>query len=322
MKGQRAATSLIWAMLVVVGLGSPIVFAQGNGGASGEADEQAADKQTDKEATNDQKSGDKKSEAKKKEDFDAHSTLRRANKLAARNALSRSIPLYEKVLKNDWKKYTSAHFNLAEVLRAKEEYARALLHYQAYVHLGDDPGTKSDAKRGLEKLRASVWDKKFAKLSVEIEPKAQSTIEIDGFVVAQNNHLEGMDLLAGEYKVRANAKDHHPKEKSVTLEHEGSASLSFDLKKKIFFGTARVSVDQDGATVKFHPKDLDNPRSPDEPVVKQSPLEQPVKLETGKWLLEVTKPKFHRWVRYVNVQRGKEQQVSVELSKKLPEEIR
>ncbi|MFB6351298.1 MAG: hypothetical protein ABEN55_08045, partial [Bradymonadaceae bacterium] len=259
---------------------------------------------------------------KKEDDFNARAALNRANRLAGRGALSRSVPVYEKILEHAHEKHTSAHFNLAEVLRAKKEYARALIHYQAYLNLGDDAGTRSDAEAGIEKLKASVWDKKFATLSVNIEPTKQSTIAIDGFVVAENGPIDEMEVLAGEYTIRADAKDYHPDEKTVSIDNQGSASVSFDLEKKTFFGKATVSVDEKGATVKFHPKDLDAPDGPEEPVVKKSPLEKPVELETGKWLVEVTKPGFHRWVRYIKIKRDKEKVVNVELSEKLPEEIR
>jgi len=295
MSGQRLAAMLIGWGLLLAGIGTPVVFAQSDG---------------------------EETEAAESDDFNAHGTLNRANKLAGRGALTRSVPLYEKVLEKAYEKYASAHFNLAEVLRANEEYGRALIHYQAYLMMGDDAGTIRDAERGLEKLKANVWDERFATLSVDVEPKAQSTIAIDGFVVVQNGPIDEMEVLAGEYTVGADAKDHHPDEKTVTVENQGSASVSVELDKKTFFGTARVTVDQKGATVKFHPKDLDAPDGPEEPVVRESPVDEPVELETGKWLLEVTKPGYHRWVRYIRIKRDKEQQVSVELSKKLPEEIR
>jgi len=59
-----------------------------------------------------------------------------------------------------------------------------------------------------------------------------------------------------------------------------------------------------------------------ETVEKTTPVEEPVKLETGKWLLEVTKDDFHRWVRYIHIRRDNQSTVDVEMEEKLPEEIR
>jgi hypothetical protein len=254
--------------------------------------------------------------------IDARTVFNRANRLAGRGALTRSVSQYEKLLQNAPDEFPSAYFNFAEVLKAKGNHRRALVLYQAYLMLGDDPGTRSDAERGIKQVKAQVWNEKLATLSVDIEPETESTIELDGTLVANNEGIEEMTLLAGEYSVSANAVDHLPQDKTITLERQGSDSVSFDLDKKTFFGKATVSVSEDGATVKFQPEELDAPDGPDEPVVKESPIEESVELETGKWLLEVTKPDYHRWVRYIRIKRDKDKSVDVQLEEKLPEEIR
>jgi len=258
----------------------------------------------------------------REESIDARAVFTRANTLAGRGALTRSISQYEKLLENAPDEYPSAHFNFAEVLKAKGNHRRALIHYQAYLTLGDDPGTRSDAERGVEQVKAQVWNKKLATLSVDIEPETESTLALDGFVVAKNRAIDEMTLLAGEYTVSADAVDHLPDEQTVTLERQDSKSVSFELTKRTFFGKVAISVSEKGAAVKFHPEELDAPDGPEEPVVKESPLEESVELETGKWLLEVTKPDYHRWVRYIQIKRDKEQSVDIQLEQKLPEEIR
>lgn len=296
MKAKQVATSLVCLGVFVGVFATPVVSAE-----SGESED---------------------AEKSEKEDINARAVFNRANQLAGRGALTRSVSQYEKLLENAPDEYPSAHFNFAEVLKAKGNHRRALIHYQAYLMLGNDSGTRSDAERGVEKVKAQVWNKKLATLSVDIEPETEATIELDGFVVAKNQDIDEMTLLAGEYSVSADAADHLPEDKTITLEREGSQSVSFDLTKKTFFGKADVSINEDGATVKFHPEKLDAPDGPEEPVVEESPLEESVELETGKWLLEVTKPDYHRWVRYIQIKRDKTKSVDVQLEQKLPEEIR
>ena len=269
-----------------------------------------------------QSSGEEEGEEKKEEKVDVRAELNRANSLAARNALTRSIPHYEKVLKAGWDKYPSAHYNLASVLKAKKEWARALLHYQAYLLLGQDPGTIESAEKGVEQVKANVWSKRFATLSIDVEPEREAKILVDGFVVAQNQDIDELTLVAGEYTVRADVVDHHPTEESVTLENEGSKSVKLEPTKKTFHGKARISVDKEGATVKFKPEELDGPKGPDEPIVKTSPIEEPVELVTGKWLVEVTLEGHHKWVRYLKIRRDKTKSMAIQLEEKLPEEIR
>lgn len=266
-------------------------------------------------------SGEEKEE-EKEDKFDAHGALNQANRLAGRGAWTRSIPHYEKVLKHAWDKYPSAHYNLAGVLKAKKKFARALLHYQAYMSLGSDPATKKAAKKGMKSIRAQVWDKRFAKLSIDVEPETKARIIVDGFVVSRNQDVEEMVVLSGKYTVRAEVEDHHPDEKTVTVKNEGSKSVKLEPRIMTFHGKLEVTVNKKGATVRLRPKDLKSPDGPDKPIVKKSPVEESVELVTGKWLLEVTLPEHHRWVRYIQIQRDETNTVDVKLSRKLPEEIR
>jgi hypothetical protein len=92
--------------------------------------------------------------------------------------------------------------------------------------------------------------------------------------------------------------------------------------KKTFFGEVQIDVDQDGAEVEFKPEELDAPREPNEGAKATSPVESSIELETGKWLLQVEKEGFHKWVRYIDVKRNRTETVDVKMEEKLPEEIR
>lgn len=255
-------------------------------------------------------------------DIDPREELNRANRLAGRGALTRSISHYEKVLRAAAQRHPSAHFNLGEVLKANEEFGRALLHYQAYLSMGDNEGTKSKARDQIDQLEARVWDKKLAVLSVDIEPEQQATVRIDGFPVARNQDLEDFELVAGEYDVSAEIVDHKAISKTVELEHEGDQSIELKPRVKTFYGKLLVDVDREGAEIRVKPETLDAPREPNKGASVTSPVESPIELETGKWLVEATKEGYHKWVRYVQIQREKKRRVDIELQKKLPEEIR
>jgi len=301
MQIHRAGTFFISVSIVAFGLMGTTVWAQtggGEGGASGAE------------------------ESPEESGVDVREELNRANRLAGRGALTRSVPHYEKVLRAAAAEHPSAHYNFAEVLKAKEEFGRALLHYQAYLLMGEEAGTKTKAESRIETLKARVWDKRLAKLSVDVEPEAQATLKIDGFPVVRNRDLENFELVSGKFEVSAAVVDHEPISKRVELEHEGNESIELRPKKKTFYGKLRVEVDRDGAQVEVEPEELDAPREPNEGASATSPVESAFELETGKWLVEVTKEGFHKWVRYVEVKRDREKRVDVELQKKLPEEIR
>lgn len=253
----------------------------------------------------------------------ARAELEEANRLAGMNALTRSIPHYEKVIQAAPKQYPSAYFNLANVWQSKQKWAKALLYYQGYLAMGNDPSTREDAKREIGRVKARVWNKKLAELNVDIEPESGASIYIDGTLVADGSDLEGMELLPGTYEVRGDARDHKPVTETVEIViSDTKKSLKMRPEKRTFFGRAKVDVSQEGASIALIPKDLANPEGPGSKVTRKAPLEETVELATGTWLLKVTKDGFHQWVRYIQIQRDQETSVRVRLDEKLPAEIR
>lgn len=253
---------------------------------------------------------------------DARAALDRANQLAGGGALTRSVPHFEKAIRAGYREHPAAHFNLAGVLKAKENWSRALFHYQAYLRLGKDANTKSKAERGIESVKARIWNEKIATLNVEVEPTAGATILVDDFPVETNRNLEGFELVAGKYEVGVDVEDHKPEKKRVELGHGESKTVRFEPTKRTFFGTLRIEASEENADVSLKPKSLDAPNAPDEPIHTTTPVEESIRLATGKWRLELKKKGFHKWVRHVDIRRDKAKTVNVEMSKQLPEEIR
>lgn len=261
-------------------------------------------------------------ESSEESSINVEAELARGNQLVRRSAYARAIPHYKKVLKAAPLEKTAVYYNLAEVLRAEEKYEEALIYYQAYLNLGTKASTRKDAKKGLRKVKSQIWNKKLGTLSVDIEPESEATILLDGTPVARNGDLEDLEVAAGEYTVSAEIVDHKDASETVTVEKKGSATAELKPLKKTFYGKLDVSVDEEGAKVEVTPKKLKAPREPNEGATGTSPIDEPIELETGKWLITVTKDGFHKWVRYKKVRRGKTTRVNIDLEKKLPEEIR
>lgn len=350
MRGSNTSRWFVAACLVtgLVGVGE-LVRAQGSSPVGSEVDQtdvRGSDRGAKEEKTgergsaDDEKTGvaedetgdggdgseDGSEEGKEKEDeVKPRSELTRARRLVQMSALSRSVPHFEKALEHGAERplpgfYTTAQRNYANVLLNLEEYERALLAYQAYINVAGKQGDAS-VRRNLKKARARVWKKRLATLSVTVEPERRSRIYIDGLLVQRNGAVDGMTLVSGGYDVRVEVPKYIPESKTVDLEMGGSQSLEFELRKKTFYGHADVQVDVEGATVRFEPKELKGPKSPGA-FERKTPVEEPVKLITGKWLVEVHKENYHRWVRYVTIRKDKTQSVQVKLDKKLPKEIR
>jgi tetratricopeptide (TPR) repeat protein len=252
-------------------------------------------------------------------DIDAADEFARANRLASAGAITRSIPHYEKVLQADPVKYRQAHYNLAEAYRFKERCPEAVILYHAYLALEQREEDIEDAREGLAECTSG---QETGSLGVDVAPQAGAEIRVGEFIVARDQSLEAIEVLTGEYTIEVSATDHVTDSRTVSIEADQSEELSFELDKKLFFGTLSIQVDQDGASVKVEPRELDSDRADDDTLALDSPIEEPQKLATGRYFIEVTKPGYRRWIRNVRVNRDEQSSVDVRLQQELPEAIR
>ena len=253
--------------------------------------------------------------AKKKPYINAYDELNRANQLAAAGGFTRAIPHYERALEGDPINYAVAHFNLAEVYRAKKQCKKAGFHYQAYLAVGKDADTRRLADQGSKQCGLDTWPR----LNVKARPEGQAELRVNGFLFAQGRDIVDQPLPAGDYKVEATLNDHHPASVDIPLS-KNPDPITLTLKKMTFFGTLSITVDQPGATVVITPKQIEHAEQEVQAMTLTSPLE-PIKLPTGKYFIEINRPGFDRWIRNVQVGRDSDTGVQVRLTKSLPAEI-
>ncbi len=250
------------------------------------------------------------------ERINAYEELARANKLAGAGALSRSIPHYERALRGDPTNYSVAHYNLAEVQRARGKCEVAGFHYQAYVAIGTDSETVEAARKGAAACGMSSWPA----LSVSAQPKG-ARVHINGFLFSDGAPLEALALPAGDYKLEVTLTDHEPQTRALTLRAGQQERVSVTLKKMSFFGTASFEVSEPGATITLTPRQLDSDAASVEAMTLTSPVTEKLRLPTGAYFVEVTREGYERWIRNVQISRDSDTQVQVRLSRALPAEI-
>ncbi len=250
--------------------------------------------------------------------INADKEFARANRLASAGAVTRSIPHYEKVLEAAPERYPQAYYNLAEVYRFKEMCDKAVLLYHAYANVTATEEDRADAARGVKKCLAG---KKSGELGVKVGDPA-AAIYVDGYLISGGGSLDSVELPEGDYRLEVTLTDHIPHTQTVEIEEDGREELEVELEKKLFYGEAKVEVDQEGAKIKLEPLELDSPKAKSKTISLTSPMEEAHKLSTGKYLLEVTKPGFDRWIRHIRIERDEQTTVDVALIKGLPAAIR
>ncbi len=296
----------------------------------------------------------KKEEEKPKLPWEAYEEFARANKYVAYGGLSRAVKHYKRALAVDPENYAIAHFNLGEIYLAKENCADAIVHYQIYVSQGRDEEAIGFAKEGVAKCKK--LNPTWAKLSLRTERKypkegadeLMAEISVRGYVLSREGKLEGFVLppklpsdkedfekerreregFSGQadaektsYEISVTATDFMSNTFELTAPAGEAIERSVTLERMTFYGTLAISVDVEGSSVKLTPKTMDKPTETPAPFTGTSPLTKELKLPTGKYLLEVNREGYDRWIRHVYVTKENAASVTVSLVKSLPPEI-
>ncbi|MFU8802328.1 MAG: PEGA domain-containing protein [Bradymonadaceae bacterium] len=260
-----------------------------------------------------------KEEQKEEPEVDVYREFVRANELAMAGALTRSIAHYQKVTTHAPERYPLAHFNLAEVQSALKNCAQATLLYSAYLALGTDEAVQGQARAGIRECHAG---QKLGQLSVAVSPEDSAITYVDGYILARRASIKELALLPGTYEVRSVAPDHYPMVQTIEVKSGETTSLELGLNMQTFHGEVEIEVNKPGAKIMIHPRELDSPDGPTEVITLTSPMEEPLRLVTGKYFLEITRDDHHRWIRNIEVHRDQKTEVNVQLQRELPKEIR
>lgn len=254
---------------------------------------------------------------KPKPKYDAYEEFARANKYVSYGSYKRAIPHYEHALEVEPQTYNIAHYNLGEIYRAKKNCIKAVFHYRAYLGTGNDDEALDLSRKSIKECDTSSWPTLTVTTNT---PEAR--IIINGFTFSQNGGLEGVKFGPGEYELTIEAPEYITQLRDLKLESGKSSTEDFKLEKQTFFGTTKVMVNVPGAKLKLIPKNLDKPEMSQGEMTLDTPLKDPVKLPTGKYLLEVTLDGYDRWIRHIYIARDQNVDVNVTLTKSLPMELR
>ena len=241
--------------------------------------------------------------------------LEKANKLASRGRLAQAVPHYEKAIRLDPIGRQLAYYNVAEVLRAQEKCDKAVPYFQYYAHVTATEDARAEANKGIEACKANEWPK----LKVTVEPKVDASITINGILASPNGDFGPAAMPEGEYRLKLEAVDHHPQNRTVKLRGE-DATVEVKLEKMTFFGTVRVNVQPPKAEAEI--RIFEGPSDETDVIATaKSPMAEAVKVREGRHFVEVTAPGYERWIRNVNVGRDDEVVVDVNLTRSKPKEL-
>lgn len=254
--------------------------------------------------------------------FDPEETLRRANLKLENGAYTRSIPLYEKLLKHNPSEYIEVAFTLAQIYEKKEDYERAALLYYMYEGMGTDVENQFATRDALARLHKQDWK------TLRIEPPKTATstrgvVVFHGIYVIKFSKLtKGLSLPSNEYKVEVKIPEHEHETYTADL-NISSLTLSPKPPKRVFFGGLSVSVaNVDEAYIIVRQERPDAAKGEAKQIAMLDTETGDLTLPTGIYFVEVQAEDHNRWVRRVRVDRMLVTAVPARMSKSLPRFLR
>jgi hypothetical protein len=229
---------------------------------------------------------------------DASAQFSEAARKAARGDLRGAARIFERLGAADpfW---SNVFFNLAQIYEGQQDARNCALRYRRYLVLEPDAEDAASSRAAMQRCERRMGPS--GRLHVTAAEPAGVPVYIDGAPVV-SGASEPFALPVGRYTIRATAADYLPFEQQITVTEGQTVELAVTLVALPTFGTVSVTVTEAGAEVVV-----------DGSGVGTTPLAEPLRLGTGRHLVEVTKEGFHKWQRRVEVFRQSDTPVEVRL---------
>lgn len=201
-------------------------------------------------------------------------------------------------------------YSLVQVCTALKDLRCTLLYGQAYV-FAEDPSNTDDLQEVqtlVAESRKTLEKRKMppSKVTFDLEPKG-TPVEVQKVVLGRSGRHSAW-LPPGTYKARGRWKDHHPWEGSFTVNDGEPFELTGKLEPMVFHGLL---------TIRTEPKEGVQVYIDDEPY-GTTPIEDPIRLETRRYLLRFEKEGWERWVRYVDIKKDETYELKPKMERTPP----
>jgi len=214
----------------------------------------------------------------------------------------RKFAAYEAFKKAEALAPTDPHVlsNLARMTEILEKYDEAVIYWTAYLaNHADDiaESLKEDAERSLDKAGKAIYQRSV--LVARTEP-AKAWVKVNGFPVGTGGEVRLALSPEKEYMVSAELLDHEaPPPYLMKLEPREERTHIIPLKSISFYGTIQLEIyPKDGVDLYIDTKRVGTASSSFEVL-------------EGRHLFCFSKEGYHRWWRYLDIERAKPHSLKV-----------
>lgn len=221
---------------------------------------------------------------------EARARYEEAQRRATDGSWTRALGIYEELIAKEptWGEPAMAGAVLAQRLN---QYGQCALLIRHFMHVTTDAAALGSASAELEKCERRIANS--GTLNVNGTHPAGLEITLNGMSIGAGE-LRDVVLAPGDYTLVVEKIDFNTFTQTFTVAPGQVVNISPRLDATIYYGTLKITVDQPGAVVAMDGKQLGT-----------TPLtEDGFRMLSGRYLLTIDKPGYHRWQRYIDIPRN------------------
>lgn len=229
----------------------------------------------------------------------AQSMFDDAQRRAVAGSWTRALTIYERIIEME-PTWGQPAFEGALLSQRLNQYGRCALLLRHYIHVSAGSPTLGQAHAELEKCERRIASAGTLHVNATVPDGLE--IQIDGLTIGAGQ-VRDVVLAPGSYTVQVEKLDHDTFTQVVEIAPGGSISVSPRLPATIYYGHLKLTVDQTDAVVAIDGKELG-----------KTPLtDEGFRMLSGRYLLTIDKPGFHRWQRYIDIPRNGNYENSIKM---------
>jgi tetratricopeptide (TPR) repeat protein len=216
----------------------------------------------------------------------------KAVRLARSSRFKKAITWFEKALPF-YRDSSDLYYNLVNLTEATRQWKKLWTYGQAFLFLQPDGDDAQEVKLALKKAAVGLAKKGITPVSVQFDvtpPGVQ--VFVDDIPMARGKRAPAR-LLPGTYVAKASLEDHEAFESRFQVAPNVPMTVTGTLKKKIYFGFLAITTQPSDQVSIFINDEL----------IGRSPLKEPIRLETRRYLIRFEKEGYDQWLRYVDIER-------------------
>lgn len=227
---------------------------------------------------------------------DKAALVKEGNRLAGRGDYKGAAAQFEKAAAlspND----ANLFFNLGQIYEQLNP-GRCVLRYNRFLQLEADSADAVAVRKSISTCTNQI--KSAGAIHITDLAPADTVVTIDGIAVTEGPSV--LPMVPGQYRVHVEALDYDPFDQTITVVAGETTEVAIRLVAQVTYGTLTLKVNRPGATLTI-----------DGQAAGTAPFAAPIRLTTGKHLLVIEAPGYHKWQRNVTIEKELDEEVDAHL---------